>query len=70
MAGRAAAPVSKMLECERETLPRMEDELHRRVVGQDEAMTAVADPIRRSRAGLSDPNRPNGSFQQTRTPTV
>ncbi|MFO0043244.1 MAG: AAA family ATPase, partial [Pseudomonadota bacterium] len=55
-------PVSKMLEGEREKLLRMEDELHKRVVGQDEAVTAVADAIRRSRAGLSDPNRPNGSF--------
>ena len=55
-------PVSKMLEGEREKLLRMEDELHRRVVGQDEAVTAVADAIRRARAGLSDPNRPNGSF--------
>jgi len=55
-------PVSKMLEGERDKLLRMEDELHRRVVGQDEAVRAVADAIRRSRAGLSDPNRPNGSF--------
>jgi ATP-dependent Clp protease ATP-binding subunit ClpB len=55
-------PVSKMLEGEREKLLRMEDALHRRVVGQDEAVHAVADAIRRSRAGLSDPNRPNGSF--------
>jgi ATP-dependent Clp protease ATP-binding subunit ClpB len=55
-------PVSKMLEGEREKLLRMEDELHRRVVGQDEAVKAVSDAIRRSRAGLSDPNRPNGSF--------
>jgi len=55
-------PVSKMLEGEREKLLRMEDALHRRVVGQDEAVAAVADAIRRSRAGLSDPNRPNGSF--------
>ncbi|MBL8354845.1 MAG: ATP-dependent chaperone ClpB [Delftia acidovorans] len=55
-------PVSKMLEGEREKLLRMEAELHRRVVGQDEAVHAVADAIRRSRAGLSDPNRPNGSF--------
>jgi ATP-dependent Clp protease ATP-binding subunit ClpB len=55
-------PVSKMLEGEREKLLRMEDELHRRVVGQDEAVRAVADAIRRARAGLSDPNRPNGSF--------
>ncbi|HET9032033.1 MAG TPA: ATP-dependent chaperone ClpB [Dokdonella sp.] len=55
-------PVSKMLEGERDKLLRMEDSLHERVVGQDEAVTAVADAIRRSRAGLSDPNRPNGSF--------
>ncbi|MBK8284946.1 MAG: ATP-dependent chaperone ClpB [Ahniella sp.] len=55
-------PVSKMLEGERDKLLRMEDELHKRVVGQDEAVRAVADAIRRSRAGLSDPNRPNGSF--------
>src|SRR5215470_4849084 len=55
-------PVSKMLEGEREKLLRMEEALHKRVVGQDEAVHAVADAIRRSRAGLSDPNRPNGSF--------
>ena len=55
-------PVSKMLEGEREKLLRMEDALHNRVIGQDEAVKAVADAIRRSRAGLSDPNRPNGSF--------
>ncbi len=55
-------PVSKMMEGERETLLRMEDELHRRVVGQDEAIAAVSNAIRRSRAGLSDPNRPYGSF--------
>ena len=55
-------PVSKMLEGERDKLLRMEDSLHQRVVGQDEAVKAVADAIRRSRAGLSDPNRPNGSF--------
>ena len=55
-------PVSKMLEGERDKLLRMEDALHNRVVGQDEAVHAVADAIRRSRAGLSDPNRPNGSF--------
>ncbi|MFA6985835.1 MAG: ATP-dependent chaperone ClpB, partial [Arenimonas sp.] len=55
-------PVSKMLEGEREKLLRMEDELHRRVIGQDEAVKSVSDAIRRSRAGLSDPNRPNGSF--------
>src|SRR5690606_14613943 len=55
-------PVSKMLEGEREKLLRMEAELHKRVVGQDEAIRAVSDAVRRSRAGLSDPNRPIGSF--------
>ena len=55
-------PVSKMLEGEREKLLRMEDDLHRRVVGQDEAIIAVSNAVRRSRAGLSDPMRPNGSF--------
>nr|WP_211331862.1 ATP-dependent chaperone ClpB [Inmirania thermothiophila] len=55
-------PVAKMLEGEREKLLRMEEALHRRVVGQDEAVRAVADAIRRARAGLADPNRPNGSF--------
>ncbi|MGA9342117.1 MAG: ATP-dependent chaperone ClpB [Rhodanobacteraceae bacterium] len=55
-------PVSRMLEGEREKLLRMEDALHKRVVGQDEAVHAVADAIRRARAGLSDPNRPIGSF--------
>jgi ATP-dependent Clp protease ATP-binding subunit ClpB len=55
-------PVSKMLEGEREKLLRMEEGLGRRVVGQAEAVKAVSDAIRRSRAGLSDPNRPNGSF--------
>lgn len=55
-------PVSKMLEGEREKLLPMESALHQRVVGQDEAVKAIADAIRRSRAGLSDPNRPNGSF--------
>ena len=55
-------PISKMLEGEREKLLKMEDEIHQRVVGQDEAVKAVSDAIRRSRAGLSDPNRPNGSF--------
>jgi ATP-dependent Clp protease ATP-binding subunit ClpB len=55
-------PVSKMLEGEREKLLKMEDALHARVVGQHEAVRAVSDAIRRSRAGLSDPNRPNGSF--------
>ena len=55
-------PVSKMLEGERDKLLRMEDALHERVIGQDEAVKAVSDAIRRSRAGLSDPSRPNGSF--------
>jgi ATP-dependent Clp protease ATP-binding subunit ClpB len=55
-------PVSKMLEGEREKLLHMEAAITRRVVGQDEAVRAVSDAIRRSRAGLSDPNRPNGSF--------
>ncbi len=55
-------PVSKMLEGEREKLLKMEDALHERVIGQDEAVKTVSDAIRRSRAGLSDPNRPNGSF--------
>ena len=55
-------PVTKMLEGERDKLLRMEDSMHNRVVGQDEAVAAVANAIRRSRAGLSDPNRPNGSF--------
>jgi ATP-dependent Clp protease ATP-binding subunit ClpB len=55
-------PVSKMLEGEREKLNRLEEVLAERVVGQDEAVHAVASAIRRSRAGLSDPNRPNGSF--------
>ncbi|MDB5841780.1 MAG: clpB [Herminiimonas sp.] len=55
-------PVSKMMQGERDKLVHMEDELHRRVVGQDEAITAVSDAIRRSRAGLGDPNRPYGSF--------
>jgi len=55
-------PVSKMLEGERDKLLRMEEALHERVIGQDEAVTVVSDAIRRSRAGLSDPNRPNGSF--------
>lgn len=55
-------PVSKMLEGEREKLLRMEDALHKRVIGQDEAVVSVSNAVRRSRAGLSDPNRPNGSF--------
>jgi ATP-dependent Clp protease ATP-binding subunit ClpB len=55
-------PVTKMLEGEREKLLHMEDALHKRVIGQDEAIRVVANAIRRSRAGLSDPNRPVGSF--------
>jgi len=55
-------PVSRMLESEREKLLRLEDELHKRVVGQDEALSAVADAVRRSRAGLQDQHRPLGSF--------
>ncbi|MDH2898775.1 ATP-dependent chaperone ClpB [Rahnella variigena] len=55
-------PVARMLESEREKLLRMEEELHNRVIGQNEAVEAVSNAIRRSRAGLSDPNRPIGSF--------
>lgn len=55
-------PVARMMEGEREKLLRMEDELHKRVIGQSEAVEAVANAIRRSRAGLADPNRPIGSF--------
>ena len=55
-------PMAKMLEGERDKLLRMEDALHQRVIGQNEAVVAVANAVRRSRAGLSDPNRPNGSF--------
>jgi len=55
-------PVSKMLEGEKDKLMRMEDALHERVIGQDEAVEAVANAVRRSRAGLADPARPNGSF--------
>ena len=55
-------PVSKLMQGERDKLLQMESKLHERVVGQDEAIVAVADAIRRSRAGLSDPNRPTGSF--------
>lgn len=55
-------PVAKMLEGERDKLMRMEEALHARVIGQDEAVEAVSNAVRRSRAGLSDPNRPNGSF--------
>ena len=55
-------PVNKMLQSEREKLLNLEDELHKRVIGQDEAITAVSDAVRRSRAGLHDPKRPIGSF--------
>ena len=55
-------PVTKMLQSEREKLLHLEDELHRRVIGQDEAITAVSDAVRRSRAGLQDPKRPIASF--------
>ncbi len=55
-------PLSKMLQSEREKLLNLEDELHKKVVGQEEAITAVADAIRRSRAGLQDPKKPIGSF--------
>ena len=55
-------PVAKLLEGDREKLLHLEQDLHRRVVGQDEAVRVVADAVRRSRAGLADPNRPNGSF--------
>ncbi|MBR5003362.1 MAG: ATP-dependent chaperone ClpB, partial [Bacteroidaceae bacterium] len=55
-------PVSKMMQSEREKLLHLEEELHRRVVGQDEAIRAISDAVRRSRAGLNDPRRPIGSF--------
>lgn len=55
-------PVSKMVKSEKEKLLHLEEELHHRVIGQDEAITAIADAVRRSRAGLNDPNRPIGSF--------
>ena len=55
-------PVSKMLQSDKQRLLDMEDALHRRVIGQEEAIVAVANAVRRSRSGLSDPNRPNGSF--------
>ena len=55
-------PVSKMMQSEREKLLSLEDELHKRVIGQEEAIHAVADAVRRSRAGLQDPNKPIGSF--------
>jgi ATP-dependent Clp protease ATP-binding subunit ClpB len=55
-------PVSKMMQGEREKLLHMEEKLHERVIGQDEAVRLVSDAIRRWRAGLADPNRPYGSF--------
>ena len=55
-------PVSKMMQSEREKLLHLEQELHKRVVGQQEAIHAVADAVRRSRAGLQDPKKPIGSF--------
>jgi len=55
-------PVSKMLQSDKQKLLQMEDALHKRVIGQHEAVTAVANAVRRARSGLSDPNRPNGSF--------
>ncbi|MDR1097458.1 MAG: ATP-dependent chaperone ClpB [Tannerella sp.] len=55
-------PVNKMMQSEKDRLLHLEDELHRRVIGQDEAITAIADAVRRSRAGLQDPKRPVGSF--------
>ena len=55
-------PVDKMLEGERDKLLRMEDELRKRVIGQEDALKAVANAVRRARAGLQDPNRPIGSF--------
>ena len=58
-------PVKKRLQSEREKLLNLEDELHKRVIGQDEAITAVADAVRRSRAGLSDPKRPIGSDRKS-----
>ncbi len=57
-----SVPVTRMMEGEREKLLRLEEELHKRVVGQEEAITAVADAVRRSRSGLHDPNKPIGSF--------
>lgn len=62
VAGWTGIPVSKMLETEKEKLLKLEDRLHDRVVGQERAVTAVADAIRRSRSGLQDPDRPLGSF--------
>jgi ATP-dependent Clp protease ATP-binding subunit ClpB len=62
VSGWTGVPVQRMLETERERLLNMEEELHKRVVGQDEAIRAVANTVRRARAGLQDPNRPQGSF--------
>ena len=56
------SPVNKMVQSEKEKLLHLEEELHSRVVGQDEAISAIADAVRRSRAGLNDPKRPIGSF--------
>ena len=55
-------PVTRMMQSEREKLLHLEEELHKRVIGQDEAITAVSDAVRRSRAGLQDPKRPIASF--------
>ena len=55
-------PVNKMMQSEKDKLLHLEEELHKRVVGQNEAITAIADAVRRSRAGLNDPRRPIGSF--------
>ena len=55
-------PVNKMMQSEKDKLLHLEEELHKRVVGQDEAITAIADAVRRSRAGLNDPRKPIGSF--------
>ena len=62
MARWTGIPVNRMLQTEADKLLHLEDELHRRVAGQEEAITAVSDAVRRSRAGLQDPNRPIGSF--------
>ena len=62
VAAATGIPVSKMLQGERDKMLAMEEKLHERVIGQDEAVKAVANAVRRSRAGLSDPNRPLGSF--------
>ncbi|HBH33236.1 MAG TPA: type VI secretion system ATPase TssH, partial [Psychrobacter sp.] len=62
VAAATGIPVNRMLQGEREKMLAMEERLHERVVGQDEAVQSVANAVRRSRAGLSDPNRPSGSF--------